>query len=160
FCGNGSRCAARFAVMSGLASWPVLLQTDCGVLRAEPAPGDNDVRIEVPAPTPPVLRRLALHERTYEGSLLTAGVPHFVLRVDDPRAVDVARLGAALRAHPDLGPEGANVDFVGPAGADGGGRRSLRTFERGVEAETLACGSGAIAVASVLAREGARSPIV
>lgn len=160
FCGNGSRCAARFAVMSGLASWPVLLQTDCGVLRAEPAAGAGGVRIEVPAPTAPVPRRLAVHERTYAGSFLRAGVPHFVLRVEDPRAVDVARLGAALRAHPDLGPAGANVDFVGSAGADGRGPWSLRTFERGVEAETLACGSGAIAVASVLAREGIRSPIV
>lgn len=157
FCGNGSRCAARFAVLQGFTSWPVRLRTDCGVLLAEPAGGR--VRIEVPSPTTPAPRRLAVDGKTYEGSFLTAGVPHLVVRVEDPAAIDVARLGAALRAHPDLGPAGANVDFVRAAAA-GDGLRGLRTFERGVEAETLACGSGAIAVASVLAREGVPSPIV
>ena len=157
FCGNGSRCAARFAVLQGFTGWPVLLQTDCGVLQAEPD-GDR-VRIEVPPPTPTILKRLVLNGTAYAGQFLTAGVPHFVLRVDDPAVVDVARLGAALRAHPDLGAAGANIDFVGPASRDGGPWR-LRTFERGVEAETLACGSGAIAVAAVLAREGVGSPII
>lgn len=157
FCGNGSRCAARFAVLSGFASWPVRLRTDCGVLLAESA--GAGVRIEVPAPTAPAPRRLVVDGAAHEGFFLTAGVPHFVLRAPDPRAVDVATLGAALRRHPDLGAAGANVDFVGPAPEGGGGPWALRTFERGVEAETLACGSGAIAAAAVLAREGVRSPI-
>lgn len=159
FCGNGSRCAARFAVMSGFASWPVLLRTDCGTLRATTST-EGRVRIEVPLPSAPADRRLVVNGTMYAGSFLTAGVPHFVLHVDDPRAVDVARLGAALRSHPDQGAAGANVDFVGPAPGGGGAPRSFRTFERGVEAETLACGSGAIAVAAVLAREGVESPIV
>jgi diaminopimelate epimerase len=158
FCGNGSRCAARFAVLMGFASWPVALRTDCGVLRAEEVSGG--VRIEVPAPSPPAPRTLVVDGASYAGAHLIAGVPHFVLLVADPRAIDVARLGAALRAHPDLGPAGANVDFVSDRSAQSAARWSVRTFERGVEAETLACGSGAIAVAAVLAREGARAPIV
>jgi diaminopimelate epimerase len=158
FCGNGSRCAARFAVLQGFASWPVRLQTDCGVLLAEPA--GAGVRIEVPAPTEPAPRRLVVDGKACDGVFLTAGVPHFVLHVEDPSAVDVAMLGAALRAHPDLGPAGANVDFVGAPARGEGGPWRLRTFERGVEAETLACGSGAIAVAAVLAGGGVGSPIV
>jgi len=181
FCGNGTRCAARFAVMMGYAAWPLALLTDCGVLRAGMT--DGRVRIEVPTPTAPVSRTLDVGGAAHMGSFLTAGVPHFVVHVDDPRDVDVRVLGAALRSHPGLGAAGANVDFVGRPVDDQGlsgrsGRTAdpvadgaqiaapasdapwlVRTFERGVEAETLACGSGAIAVAAVLSREGVRSPI-
>jgi diaminopimelate epimerase len=76
--------------------------------------------------------------------------------------VPVADWGAALRRHARFAPEGANVDFVAKvSAADGRGpaRVAMRTYERGVEAETLACGSGAIASALWLAGEGARSPV-
>ena len=155
FCGNGSRCAARFAVLTGVASSPLRLATDAGVLLAEIQ--GADVRIEVPPPSDPVEIALEAMGRTSTGWSVRAGVPHFVVPVADPAAVDVARLGAALRAHPVHGPAGANIDFVGPLE---GGRARLRTFERGVEAETLACGSGAIAAAAVLAKLGAAPPIL
>lgn len=155
FCGNGSRCAARFAVLTGIARSPLLLATDCGTLRAEVS-GDS-VRIEIPPTSPPAQVTLVAQGAEHRGWFVRAGVPHFVLLVADPGAIDAPRLGAALRSHPDLAPEGANIDFVGPVES---GRARLRTFERGVEAETLACGSGAIAAAAVLASRGIGSPIV
>lgn len=155
FCGNGTRCAARFAHLMGYAPSVLELRTDVGVLRAE---ADTDrVRIEVPSPAGAERTRIEAGGAKYDGWFLLAGVPHYVLFVDAPQSVDVARLGKTLRAHPSLGPEGANVDFVGPLKD---GRRSIRTFERGVEGETLACGSGAIAAGAVLAAQGAASPVV
>jgi diaminopimelate epimerase len=75
------------------------------------------------------------------------GVPHVVVLVDDADTVNLAARGAELRRHPSVGPAGANVDFVSP-NSDGSWR--MRTFERGVEGETLACGTGAVATAAVL----------
>jgi diaminopimelate epimerase len=115
------------------------------------------VRIQVPAPSAPERRTLAIGERSYDGWFVIAGVPHFVLRVEAPESFNVAELGALLRRHERLGAEGANIDFAGPRES---GRYRMRTFERGVEAETLACGSGAIAVAAVLASDGIGSPVV
>jgi diaminopimelate epimerase len=92
----------------------------------------------------------------FEGRFFVVGVPHFVTRVDDLACVPVAEWGAALRHHRDFGPAGANVDFVAPLG---GGSIAMRTYERGVEAETLACGSGAIASALWAAAAGHRSPV-
>ena len=154
FCGNGSRCAARFTVAMGWAGPSVRLATDVGILRAEV--GGSMVRIEAPTPTTPAPVQCRTQGATYEGWLLTAGVPHFVLRVDSVEEVDVAGIGPLLRSHTSLGPSGANVDFLGPAQ---GGHHPIRTFERGVEAETLACGSGALAASRVLAALGERSPI-
>jgi diaminopimelate epimerase len=79
------------------------------------------------------------------------GVPHLVVFVDDLDRLDVARLGPPLRAKQTLLPEGANVNFVRVVGPD---RLRVRTFERGVEGETLACGSGVVASAVVAARAG------
>lgn len=155
FCGNGTRCAARFAVLMGFATSPLVLRTDAGNVRAE-VEGER-VRIDVPPPSVPVRRTLGLGEREFTGWYVVAGVPHFVVEVEDPAAVDLPALGGALRSHPGLGPAGANVDFVGKPSR---GRIAIRTFERGVEGETLACGSGAIAAAAVLAGAGARSPLV
>ena len=156
FCGNGTRCAAGFAVVAGFSSSPLRLRTDIGPVRAE-VRGEN-VRIEVPAPSEPVRVNLEAAGATYEGWRVAAGVPHVVILVDDPATIDVARIGPVLRSHAALGPEGANIDFVQRRPAAAGIR--LRTFERGVEGETLACGSGALATAAVLAREGVSAPII
>src|SRR5205085_653021 len=77
---------------------------------------------------------------------------HLVVRVEDVDAVDVATRGRLLRAHPSLGPDGANVNFVSPG--EGEGLWLIRTYERGVEAETLACGTGTVAAALALAGRG------
>jgi diaminopimelate epimerase len=85
------------------------------------------------------------------------GVPHLVVLVDRNLSdIDVAGRGRALRQHPALRPDGANVSFVAPA-ADAW---AFRTYERGVEAETLACGTGSVAIATVLSEAGlARLPV-
>ncbi len=158
-CLNGSRCAAALAFHLGWDVAPEVrkrevepkarkrktlrLATDAGVLRAQEA-GTDRIALELPdivgEPEP---RTLTFGGKAYDGWLLTVGVPHFVL----PWAEGLARapvdgLGKILRAHPDLGDAGANVDFTrftSPAGCQ------LRTFERGVEAETFACGTGVVA---------------
>jgi diaminopimelate epimerase len=94
--------------------------------------------------------------RTFAGAYVRAGVPHFVTPVDDLAGVPIAEWGRAVRRHAAFGDEGANVDFVAPR--DGG--VAMRTYERGVEGETLACGSGAIASAVWAVAGGARSPVV
>ena len=83
---------------------------------------------------------------------MSAGVPHFVVPVPDLTRVVIAELGPALRRHPHFGSGGANVDFVARL-ADGS--LGIRTWERGVEGETLACGSGAVAAAYAAWRDGA-----
>ena len=80
----------------------------------------------------------------WEGWLARVGVRHLVLPVDDVENLDVATAGPVMRSHPDLGPEGANVNFVQLLAGD---RLGVRSFETGVEAETLSCGSGVVASA-------------
>lgn len=146
-CGNGSRCAAWLAVDLGLAGPEHVFGADAGLIRAEVDYRGRRVRVELTRPT-----GLALHiPLEVEGVPLDAhfvntGVPHAVVPVPDVAEVDVVRLGAALRRHPHFGPAGTNVNFVAVDS-----RRSvrLRTFERGVEGETLACGTGAAATVCV-----------
>jgi diaminopimelate epimerase len=86
-------------------------------------------------------------------SAVTVGVPHLVVRVDDLEAVDLPSRGRLLRSHQRLGPEGANVNFVSPSPA-AGMPWLIRTYERGVEGETLACGTGTVAAGVALAVRG------
>jgi diaminopimelate epimerase len=81
------------------------------------------------------------------------GVPHLVVRVDDIERVDLGGRGRRLRSDPQLGEAGANVNFVAP-GAGAGSPWLIRTFERGVEGETWACGTGTVASAVALAVRG------
>ena len=146
-CGNGTRCAAVFAREIGAAAVSQRIATPAGVLRAEILDG-GAVRVEVARPG--AIRRLRLGDLPggdAEVFALTVGVPHAVEVVADLEAVDADRRGAAIRHHPAF-PEGANANFV----ALGAGEMRLRTFERGVEAETLACGTGAAAAAAVARR--------
>jgi diaminopimelate epimerase len=146
-CINGTRCAARLAFELGWATGSVDVVTGAGRFTARAA-GDEEVALELPAPGA-VPRRVALeHEgRSWNGAFLAVGVPHLVLWWDGPlAAAPVATLGAALRRHPELGPEGANVDFVV---APTPHAIEIRSFERGVEAETLACGTGVLAATAV-----------
>jgi len=92
----------------------------------------------------------------FSGRAVTAGVPHFVVEADALDAVPLHLWGPALRRHPKWGEGGTNVDFVARRGED---TVAMRTFERGVEGETCACGSGAIASALWAAAQGARSPV-
>ncbi|MBI4500843.1 MAG: diaminopimelate epimerase [Gemmatimonadetes bacterium] len=148
-CGNASLCATR------LASWielgpaeGLVLETDAGLIRGRYLPGPGE-RAEISLgdvsrlSQPPI--ELMADEMT--AHFVRVGVPHLVIAVTNLTAVDVPGRGRELRYDPALAPDGANVDFVGCT-PDGW---AMRTYERGVEDETLACGTGAVAVATVLA---------
>lgn len=157
FCGNGARCLARYALSRGLGSGGrVRFMTDAGPKSAEPRPGGV---IALHFGLVPPGRTLALESsgRTFTGRHLVAGVPHLVLPVDQLGSIPFADWSPGLRAHPALGAEGANVDYVERC-ADGA--VAMRTWERGVEGETLACGSGAIASALWAILDAGRVPPV
>jgi diaminopimelate epimerase len=155
FCGNGSRCAAMFAFARGLAPASMTLVTAAGDVPAE-VDGPS-VRLTLEPPRD--LGRLALEAagRAFDGRLVLAGVPHLVIDVGDVSSYPLAEIGPALRRHPALGPEGANVDVVERASD---GRVFVRTWERGVENETLACGTGAVAVAFAARLDGAAETVL
>jgi len=142
FCGNGSRCAARFASLSGLTGERLILETSIGEVRAEV--GDSQVRLVLPAPRDSGEVAIELAAESVVGRAVDAGVPHFVVFVDGVADAPLERWGPALRRHERFGPAGTNVDLVALAPD---GHLDLRTWERGVEGETLACGSGAVAAA-------------
>ena len=158
FCANGTRCAARYAASHGLASDEPVLETGWTTIRATVADG-GEVTLHLPplaAPGKPV--RVSGEGLPASGTPMRVGVPHLVVFVEgDLARLDVARVAPPLRRHPDL-PEGANVNFVRVLAPD---RIAVRTFERGVEGETLACGSGVVAAAAVAAAQNrAEAPLL
>jgi diaminopimelate epimerase len=158
-CGNGALCATRLAATIGLAppDGEIRIGTDAGVHRGWLV-GHNQSEIELPDCDLPTARS-AVATASGESSPMVGvpSVPHLVLEVSDVEAVDLARRGPPLRRDPALDRGGANVNWVSP-GADGSWR--MRTFERGVEDETLACGTGAVACAlSLGVRQRAQSPV-
>ena len=151
FCANGTRCAARFAFLEGLAQRTMTIEADCGVVTATVL-ADDRVRLSVAGPKNVELeKKLELEDATITGAHLEVGVPHFVELVDDLWDLDVASRGRAVRRHPDLQPAGANANFISIRGRN---RLDIRTFERGVEGETLSCGSGVIASVAASALSG------
>ena len=155
-CGNGSRCAARFTVLRKIAPTTLTFETLAGVIHAEV--GVKGVTVRLPLPTDLRLHlTVDVEGKSYDAHFLNTGVPHTVLFVDDVEAVDVAHLGRAIRFHPMFKPAGTNANFVE---IDGPTRLAIRTYERGVEGETLACGTGAVAAALLAGFLGkARSPV-
>jgi len=160
FCANGTRCAARYAVSRRLvAGNTVVLETGWDAIDAQVHEDGELVSLVLPPLLPPgepiPISGAGLPAT---GIPMHVGVPHLVVMMDggDLSALDVARLGPPLRRHPLL-PEGANVSFVRVVAPD---RIAVRTFERGVEGETLACGSGTVASAVVASRLGLVSPPV
>jgi len=147
-CGNGARCFARFASRVAGLSEEIAFETMAGVIRAR-CLGDS-VRLVMSEPRDLLTNRVL----RVEGAELTVhsvntGVPHAVLFVDDIEQAAVERLGAAIRSHALFAPEGTNVNFIEREGPQ---TIAIRTFERGVEAETLACGTGVVASALVFHR--------
>lgn len=158
-CGNGARCAVVFARHLGMTPGEgIRFETDAGVYEAGIVPGGARIRFPDLAETP---RTIALQgPRPPFGSVqfLLCGVPHAVTYVEDGlEALDVAGHGRAVRHDPAFAPAGTNANFARMAEE---GRILLRTYERGVEAETLACGTGAVAACCVRAHaEGLRGPV-
>ena len=156
-CGNGGRCAARLAYLKGIAGARLSFETKAGVIRAEVTGGR--VKLEMPEPTAPELDYpLKVKEETFTVSSITVGVPHVVIWVTDLETSPVFRVGQAIRSHQRYGPAGTNVNFAEELDD---GTFAIRTYERGVEDETLACGTGSVATALIAAAKGmADSPTV
>jgi diaminopimelate epimerase len=156
FCGNGTRCAALLARDLGMSGSSVVMHTGAGTLRADVRA--NDVSLRLPPPRDWRMdQSIRLEGKTVLFHFVNTGVPHAVLAVDNLERVDVFSLGSAMRHHPRFAPHGTNVNFARITGPSG---LSIRTYERGVEAETGACGSGAVAAALVCARLGlSRLPV-
>lgn len=149
FCGNGSRCAAWWMHAQGWTGKrrEFSFSTSRGALRARIL---CHGRAAVAMPAPKLLRQATVTAagRAWKTQLWDAGVPHAVVVVPDLEAAPVMEAGRALRFHRVFGRGGANVDFI----AKRRGGLAMRTYERGVEAETLACGTGALACAAAAER--------
>lgn len=137
-CGNGARCLARYAANAGMVGAPLRFETDAGVYSADMLP--DGVRLYIPDYQG--FAKLKEDQDGPERCYVWTGTEHIVVFVDSVAEADVATVGPRLRR--TNAPAGANVNF---AEVDGQGLR-LRTFEKGVEAETLACGTGATAAAA------------
>ena len=156
-CGNASRCAGRLAFALGLAGQRQRLATDAGVIAIEVLPESGQVKVQLTKPEGLALgASLRVLDRETEVHFVNTGVPHAVIFVSDVQGADVAGVGRAVRYHEHFAPAGTNVNFVQVLDA---GHALVRTYERGVEGETLACGTGVSAVlvvASALGRTGER----
>jgi len=140
-CGNGSRCAAAFAHAIGVSGKALTMETMCGLVDAQLT--ESGVCVWMPEPTKRTYGlELKVGSETIRGDFINTGVPHFVVPVPNISTVDVQGLGRALRLHPAFAPDGTNVDFVTFRAPN---RMTMRTYERGVEAESGACGTGAVA---------------
>jgi diaminopimelate epimerase len=144
-CGNGARCFARFANKAAGSKDTISFETPAGIISAKLI--DDLVTLQM---TEPADLRLRVKLRVTDGDktvhFINSGVPHVVIPVPQVGDVDVHGEGAAIRYHKMFSPKGANVNFIEKRGAN---KIAVRTYERGVEDETLACGTGVVASALV-----------
>ena len=156
-CGNGGRCIARFAALVGVAGRAMEFENLAGDFRAALIEGQR-VRLEM---TQPHALRLGVEVETSRGrqrvDCLDTGVPHILVPWSDLEGAPVRELGRELRYHPAFAPKGTNVNFVRASGPHD---IEVRTYERGVEDETLACGTGSVASAILMALRGEVGPPV
>jgi diaminopimelate epimerase len=162
-CGNGGRCIARYAVLNGIARRGHRFEALNHVYDALVSGSQVDLTMKNPRSL--VLEKtIRVHGKTLRVSSVDTGSPHVVVRCDqfgngkNLRTLDVFGLGSEIRNHASFKPSGTNANFVERVK---GRSIRIRTYERGVEAETLACGTGSIASAIVASRLwGLRPPIV
>lgn len=151
-CGNASLCSTRLAVELGLAQGGgFILHTAAGALRARIRDGLPEVDLDPVTDVRADARELERRPKEARLGYARVGVPHVVVEISDIEAANVAGRGPELRHHPALEPDGANANFVAKRHD---GSFTYRTYERGVEAETLACGTGAVATAIMLSEWG------
>jgi diaminopimelate epimerase len=155
-CGNGGRCAARFAYLKGIAGPSLKFETFVGTLSAQVK--GKKVKLEMIKPTGLKLDEILLMDgEKLIFSSINTGVPHAVIFVKDLEGLDIIPIGRAIRYHSHFSPSGTNANFVQ---LEQDSQLSIRTYERGVEDETLACGTGAVASALVAALKGlVKSPV-
>ncbi len=157
-CGNGSRCVAVFARRIGAAGLEQRIQTMAGTVDATVLDEGASARVRLSQPSSMDMHAgLTVEGHPVDIYSVNTGVPHAVEFVEDVSNIDVVRRGADLRRHPAFLPQGTNANF---AQVMGPGELRVRTYERGVEDETLACGTGATACAIAAALvHGCRSPV-
>lgn len=155
-CGNGARCAARFAYLNKIAGSDMSFMTDAGIVHAQ-VRGD---KVKVNMVDPSDFKQdytIKLKDGFLTVSSINTGVPHVVVTMDSIDDVDVVGMGREVRRHKAFAPAGTNVNFITRVK---NGSFSIRTYERGVEDETLACGTGSIASALVTAsKDKVESPL-
>ncbi len=154
-CGNGGRCAARYAHERGIAGRSMAFETLAGLIHAEV----SGRRVKLQMTTPGGLaidRTLTLRGKKIRYSFLDTGVPHVVLFVPRIEKIDLVEVGRGIRRHRAFVPRGTNVNFAQVRN----GVVWVRTYERGVEGETLACGTGAVACGILSAVHGFVRPPV
>jgi diaminopimelate epimerase len=155
-CGNGGRCVARFAHLKGIAGPSLSFETLAGMISAQV----NGKRVKLQMTKPHGLKldqKVSVEGEERIISTINTGVPHAVIFVEDLEGTDVVRMGRATRHHTHFAPAGTNANFVRLEDHSG---LSIRTYERGVEDETLACGTGVVASALIAAFKGlVKSPV-
>jgi len=158
-CGNGLRCVARFAYLNRIAPAKQTIETQTGIVQAEVlTEGDQEGRVRVSMPDPFDIKLnmdIPIEQSVLKGHFLNTGVPHVVYFMPDIEKIDLISLGRATRYHPLFSPNGTNANFVSVIDRH---RLRIRTYERGVENETLACGTGSTAAAVVAALLGETTP--
>lgn len=147
-CGNGSRCAGKLAYIMRLAPSKHILETEVGQVHIEVNPTTETVKVELTSPKE--LRTdidLTLENKgAVQIQYVNTGVPHSIILTDEPEQFDLKQLGPEIRFHPFFAPAGTNVNIVKVQSSS---RLHVRTYERGVENETYACGTGAAAAAYI-----------
>lgn len=150
-CGNATLCTTRLALELGIGAPSGLrIETDSGIIQARLVDGRPEIDLQPVSRVDLDAAEIPPSEDERRVGFAQVGVPHLVILCDDVSTVDVVGRGRPLRSHPSL-PHGANVNFVSK---EPNGRWQMRTYERGVEAETLACGSGSVATAILLTAWG------
>jgi diaminopimelate epimerase len=156
-CGNGGRSIAKFAYDLGVVNLKMVFETDAGIITAEILPED---KVKLDLCDPRDLKKdikVKVNGKEFDVDFINIGVPHAVIFVDDIEKIDVFGYGRAVRCHKTFIPAGANVNFVKIIK---GNTLLVRTYERGVEDETLACGTGITASGIISVLKGfAKSPV-
>lgn len=155
-CGNGGRCIARYAFEHGIAQPAMSFESLDDLYTAEVT--GAAVRLHMRDPVKARSRfPISAGGKTYQANFIDTGAPHLVIFDEALEDLDVLASGRLLAHHEMFAPGGTNVDFIQLTGAD---RIAMRTYERGVEDETLACGTGSVASAAIASFEfGLRSPV-
>jgi diaminopimelate epimerase len=156
-CGNGGRSVAKFAYSLGAVDAKMTFETDAGIINAEILPCD---KVKLDLYDPKDLKqniKIKVDKKKFDVDFINTGVPHAVIFVDDVENINVFKYGRKIRHHKTFAPTGTNVDFVEVAKDN---TLLVRTYERGVEDETLACGTGVTASGIISVLKGfTKSPV-
>ena len=151
-CGNGARCTALWAVLRLKNKKSIEFDTKAGVIKAQVSSlykkaGSGRIKISMSKPFGTRLDLpVTISGRRLKVNYINTGVPHSVVLTEGLEKIDIDSIGRQIRFHREFKPKGTNVDFIEVSGEDS---VNMRTYERGVEAETLACGTGAVASAVI-----------